>query len=291
MLPGPLTPAPRLLNVRTTTPTGPAGFSISTTGCWCLRHSTSLWLLSSHSQPSIRMAMQPTVHQLWSPFALSPTVSAEQFLMSLLRCRNFSSLNSFQHPSLHTATGLLLPAAIVNALASGLVFYKYDIMFVDDETVIRSATDLASTFGVLALVWLDLIANRQPYYASYHGLWGGLFCWGYILFTIICYCCDITDSQGHRCVRMYSHQRLFHLRLQRILLSAAMKSFCVFDSRYIYPYLAWGVPLRGGGSVSGAKLLLLNLFLLTPLFNFFYWFLVWARRRVQISTKRIDLSI
>ena len=61
--------------------------------------------------------------------------------------------------------------------------------------------------------------------------------------------------------------------------------------RYIYPYLAWGVPLRGGGSVTGAKLLLMNLFLLMPLINMFYWFLIWARRRVHVSNKVIDYSV
>ncbi|KAL1504474.1 hypothetical protein AB1Y20_010879 [Prymnesium parvum] len=151
--------------------------------------------------------------------------------------------------------GVLLPAALVNALASGLVFYTYDKMFVDTDTTLRSLTDLASTFGVLAMAWLDLILNRQPYYASYHALLGCVFCWGYILFTVICYAADVTDSQGHR---------------------------------YIYPYLAWGVPLQGGGAITGAKLLLMNLFLLTPLINYFYWFLVWARRRVHISTKSLE---
>jgi len=103
-----------------------------------------------------------------------------------------------------------------------------------------------------------LVVNRQPYYASYHALFGCLLCWGYVLFTIIAYFAGVTDSDGHR---------------------------------YIYSYLAWGVPLRGGGAVTGAKLLLMNLFLLTPLLNYMYWFLVWARRRVHFSTKVIDYSV
>jgi len=153
----------------------------------------------------------------------------------------------------------LLPSAIVSALASGLVFYTYDTMWLTTDVAIVSATDCASTFGILALVWLDLVANRQPYYASYHALIGCVFVWAYLIFTIIAYFCGMTDSDGHR---------------------------------YIYSYLAWGVPLREGGSVTGAKLLLCNLFIITPLFNYLYWFLVWARRRVHTSaTKMVDYSV
>lgn len=158
----------------------------------------------------------------------------------------------------NVAYGALIPSALVSALASGLVFYKYDTMFTDNDDSVRSLTDLFSTFGVLAFVWLDLIVNRQPYYASFHGILGCIMCWGYILFTVLCYLCNITDSQGHR---------------------------------YIYPYLSWGTPLRGGGAITGGKLLLLNIFILTPVINFTYWFLVWARRRVHFSTKMVDHGI
>ena len=44
--------------------------------------------------------------------------------------------------------------------------------------------------------------------------------------------------------------------------------------------------------MTGAKLLLCNLFIITPLFNYLYWFLVWARRRVHTSaTKMVDYSV
>ena len=46
----------------------------------------------------------------------------------------------------------------------------------------------------------------------------GLLCWGYIIFTGVFYALDGTDSVGHR---------------------------------YIYPQLSWGVPLKGGGSITG----------------------------------------
>ena len=62
--------------------------------------------------------------------------------------------------------------------------------------------------------------------------------------------------------------------------------------RYIYSYFAWGVPLKGGGPITGAKLLLCNLYLLTPVFNYAYWWLIWARRRVAVpNTKLVDYSV
>ena len=67
------------------------------------------------------------------------------------------------------AHGGLVPGAIVSALASGLVFYNYDTLF-DDAT--RGITDVASTFGICALMVVDLVVNRQPYYASFHGILG-----------------------------------------------------------------------------------------------------------------------
>jgi len=156
------------------------------------------------------------------------------------------------------AYGALLPGAMVSALASGLVFYSYNSLFSSINSSMVAGTDFASTFGILALVLLDLCVNRQPYYATYHGLWGCLFCWGYIIFTIVAYFLNVTDAVGHR---------------------------------YVYPYLAWGVPLKGGGPVTGAKLLLCNIFLLVPVFNLLYWFLLWARRRVHVSTKQLELGM
>ena len=153
------------------------------------------------------------------------------------------------------AYGGLVPGSIVSALASGLVFYHWSDLF-DDAN--KGITDCATTFGLCGMALLDLIINRQPYYASFHALAGCLLCWGYAIFTITCYFTDITDAVGHR---------------------------------YIYPELAWAVPLRGGGSVTGSKLLAMNIFLVTPLLNYGYWFLIWARRRVFLSTKSDGLAV
>jgi len=153
------------------------------------------------------------------------------------------------------AYGMLVPAAAVSALASGLVFYDYNTLF---EDATKGITDVGTTFGICALVWADLVVNRQPYYASFHALLGCLTCWGYIAFTVAYYFTHGTDSIGHP---------------------------------YIYPQLSWAVPLRGGGSVTGGKLLAMNIFLLAPTFNYMYWFLVWARRRVILSSKPENMAV
>ena len=37
------------------------------------------------------------------------------------------------------------------------------------------------------IVGIDAIFNRQPYYANFHGVFGVVVCWSFILFSFIYY--------------------------------------------------------------------------------------------------------
>jgi len=46
-------------------------------------------------------------------------------------------------------------------------------------------SSILTTLVLWALVYLDLYVNRQPYYASFHGFCGIIFCWTYVLFNYL----------------------------------------------------------------------------------------------------------
>jgi len=150
----------------------------------------------------------------------------------------------------------LVPAALVNVVSSGLVFYHYGSLFSVDTA--DGITDVGTTLGIFLVTMADLVVNRQPYYATFHALIGILFTWGYLLFTIVYYYAGGTDSYGHA---------------------------------YIYEYLNWGTPLRGGGGVTGGKTILINFFVIFPCLNLLYWALVWVRRRVLVSSKPFHAAV
>ena len=106
--------------------------------------------------------------------------------------------------------------------------------------------------SALFVVLLDTAFNRMPYYASFHGLTGLAYCWGYLLFNTLW---QVLGGRNK------------------------------YEQRYIYRCLDWYYPFSGGGFNAAGKLLYLNLFLAVPLFNFTYWTLIWARRRVMLIGK------
>ena len=108
-----------------------------------------------------------------------------------------------------------------------------------------------ATIAPASLMLLDLWINRQPYYAGFHALIGTATCWAYVGFTAIYWAAGGRDRAGHK---------------------------------YIYPQLDWS-------AYSSGKTVLLIILLVFPLFNVFYWFLIWARRRVLVALKPPGLSV
>jgi len=132
--------------------------------------------------------------------------------------------------------GMLVPTAQIAFLAYWLVVF--------DGTVY--AVSIAATVGTLVIVLLDMWINRQPYYYSFHAVFGVSINLLYLLFTVIYWAADGKDF---------------------------------FNNPYIYRALSWERPMSAG------KLVLLILFVLCPCFNCLFWFLIWARRRVLVAAK------
>jgi len=132
--------------------------------------------------------------------------------------------------------GMLVPSAQIAFLAYWLVIF--------DGTVY--AVSIAATVGTLVIVLLDMWINRQPYYYSFHAIFGVTINLVYLLFTVIYWAADGKDF---------------------------------FNNPYIYRALSWERPMSAG------KLVLLILFVLCPCFNCLFWFLIWARRRVLVAAK------
>ena len=105
---------------------------------------------------------------------------------------------------------------------------------------------VCNNLALPAMVALDAWVNRQPYYATFHGSLGLLLCWGFFAFSLLHWHTGGTNE---------------------------------FGDPYIYWALCWGRAMSPG------KLLLTLLFLLYPLFTFLFWMVVWARRRLLLTTK------
>jgi len=132
--------------------------------------------------------------------------------------------------------GMLVPTAQIAFLVYWLVVF--------DGTVY--AVSIAATAGTLVITLLDMWINRQPYYYSFHAVFGVSVNLLYLLFTVIYWAADGKDF---------------------------------FNNPYIYRALSWERPMSAG------KLVMLILFVLCPCFNCLFWFLIWARRRVLVAAK------
>jgi len=144
------------------------------------------------------------------------------------------------------AYGALLPAAWISMLLCFAVEYAHRI-----HCVSRSDTSSQIALAVLAgcgwlAVLLDTAFSRQPYYASFHSIVGMIFCWSWLIFSALYELLGGTDVYGHS---------------------------------YIYRCLDWSYPLQGGLYNAEGKLLILDFFLVVPIFNWLYWLLIWAKRR------------
>ena len=112
--------------------------------------------------------------------------------------------------------------------------------------------DFSTVYGTLFLVLLDAWINRQPYYASFHGLMGVGACWSYLGFNVLYVLCGGTDEYGRP---------------------------------YLYPATAWKASTLESW-VHPGKLLFLELMLLVPVANLLYWCMLWARRRARVAVKQ-----
>lgn len=138
--------------------------------------------------------------------------------------------------------GMLIPASLASLLMWIFVTQKAGDWLGEpgDSGVVTPA-------GVFVLAFLDLYVNRQPYYASFHGFCGILFCWGYLIFNIVyTVLADGTDENGNP---------------------------------YVQRQLNWHQYMSAG------KLVMLELWGLLPYFNALYWGVVWARRRARVAAK------
>lgn len=149
---------------------------------------------------------------------------------------------------------VLLPATITNFLCSFGILYSHPlcVSLVDSTQWVSSGKAPALAGAMLAIVLLDMIFNRQPYYSSFHGLGGILFVWAYFIFATVFEFAGGTDAWGHT---------------------------------YIYRCLDWSFPWTGGGSYSAGKALYIIFFTLVPVLNYLFWLLLWTRRRALVSRK------
>jgi len=143
-----------------------------------------------------------------------------------------------------TCYGVLVPASLGCALMWTFVTQSAG------EWITYRGSDQSgflTPVGTFLLVFLDLYVNRQPYYATFHGFCGILFCWGYLLFNIL-YTAVAGGTDEH-------------------------------GNNYVYRQLNWAQYMSAG------KLLMLEIFVLLPYFNALYWSVVWARRRARVIAK------
>jgi hypothetical protein len=145
--------------------------------------------------------------------------------------------------------GALVPAAWVAFLVAFLVHWARadDCVSNIARNVSRyPVTDAMVTGAGLGIVLIDAAVNGQSYYASVHALWGALFCWAWLAFSVVWEAMGGFDRYGHS---------------------------------YIYRCLDWSYPIAGGGRNAQGKLTILNIFVFIPCANYLFWLLLWARRR------------
>jgi len=141
--------------------------------------------------------------------------------------------------------GVLLPASLACALMWLFVTQRNGQWLASADQ--PESADILPTVGVFGLVYLDLWVNRQPYYGSFHGFCGIIFCWGYLIFNLLYVLAfDGGDENGND---------------------------------FVYRQLDWHKYMTAG------KLLMIEFFVLLPYFNAFYWAVVWARRRARVAAK------
>jgi hypothetical protein len=153
-------------------------------------------------------------------------------------------------PPLVLLCSVLYAAALPLALINALCFWMFLLPEAGTAPWVPGATvhamHVVVTTGPPGLMLLDTLVNRQPYYASFHGLLGAAACWAYLLFTVLYWALGGQDRVGNR---------------------------------YIYHGLDWGTGYQS------SKMGFVLLMLLLPLFFVTFWFLVWARRRVHVAMK------
>ena len=153
------------------------------------------------------------------------------------------------------AYGALVPASWVAFLLIWGVQYlqhSHCTSVVDKADYVEEA---ALYGAALLLVLLDTGFNRQPYYASFHAIIGIIFLWGWLIFSFVWELLGGHDQWGHS---------------------------------YIYRCLDWSYPIKGGHFNAEGKLMILNFFILIPIFNFTYWLLIWAKRRTLTIYKKVE---
>lgn len=141
--------------------------------------------------------------------------------------------------------GILIPASLACALMWVFVTQKNGQWIAQPHDT--EQTGILSTVVVWALAWIDLFVNRQPYYASFHGLCGVIFCWGYIIFNVV--------------------------------YTEAFNGTDVNGNHFVYRQLNWRQYTSAG------KVAMFQLFVILPYFNALYWAVVWARRRARVAAK------
>jgi len=149
--------------------------------------------------------------------------------------------------------GAIVPAVWISALVLFCIQYcqrRSCVPVTDTSNPLTGA--ILGGFGLL-IMFVDQGFNRQPYYASFHAIVGLLFCWAWLLFSAMYEMLGGRDMWGHS---------------------------------YIYRCLDWSYPIPGGRMNALGKLLFLNFFVLTPLINYLYWLLIWARRRTLTLYKK-----
>jgi len=151
------------------------------------------------------------------------------------------------------AYGALLPATVLNFCCEFLVVYAHPTCTSLADTTHWQTSGVVSAASMVIIQLLDLLFNRQPYYAQVSAMSGIAFCWAYFLFAGLFEVLGGTDRWGHT---------------------------------YIYRCLDWSFPISGGGVYTTGKLLYLNLYIAVPLINYVYWVLLWARRRALAVAPR-----
>jgi len=137
--------------------------------------------------------------------------------------------------------GMVFPAAFVNAVLYCLVSAG--------QTTIDETLDLIFTVVTLFMVLIDAWINRQPYYASFHGLLGCAFCYAYLAFNVGWVLSGGTDADGHDYI--YS----------------AFKSTSGSLAKFF----------------TAGKVSMFEMFVLLPFLNLLYWCMLWARRRARVA--------